>query len=52
MSRYRLPDGFDTAAWKDLGVKIIQAFVRGIGGELRFGPCGARWRACFAISFV
>ncbi|MDR3562621.1 MAG: sensor histidine kinase [Negativicutes bacterium] len=33
-----LPDNFDPAASKGLGMKIIQSFVRQIGGELRAQP--------------
>jgi two-component sensor histidine kinase len=33
-----LPDGFDPAACKGLGMKIIQSFAQKIGGKLRFGP--------------
>jgi two-component sensor histidine kinase len=32
-----LPEGFDPAACKGLGMKIIRSFVERIGGELRIG---------------
>jgi two-component sensor histidine kinase len=47
-----LPDGFDPAACKGLGMKIIRSFVGKIGGELRFGPDenggGTRFTVLFA----
>ena len=46
-----LPEGFDPKASKGLGMKIIQAFARQIGGELRFGRgddgLGARFTVLF-----
>jgi two-component sensor histidine kinase len=47
----RLPDNFDPAACKGLGMRIIQSFVRKIGGEMRFGPVDADQGARFSISF-
>jgi two-component system, sensor histidine kinase PdtaS len=32
-----LPEGFDPAACKGLGMRIIRSFVERIGGELRIG---------------
>jgi len=47
-----LPEGFDPAACKGLGMKIIRSFVGKIGGELRFGPAdngaGTRFTVLFA----
>jgi two-component sensor histidine kinase len=47
-----LPDGFDPAACKGLGMKIIRSFVGKIDGELRFGPdengAGTRFTVLFA----
>lgn len=47
-----LPEGFDPAACKGLGMKIIRSFVEKIGGELRFGPAdngaGTRFTVLFA----
>jgi two-component system, sensor histidine kinase PdtaS len=34
-----LPEGFDPAAGKGLGMRIIRSLVERIGGELRLG-CG------------
>jgi two-component sensor histidine kinase len=49
-----LPEGFDPAASKGLGMKIIQSFVRQIGGELRIGRGyngeGARFTVLFSGS--
>ncbi len=49
-----LPEGFDPAASKGLGLKIIRFFVERIGGALRFGPGdnnqGARFTVLFALS--
>jgi two-component sensor histidine kinase len=46
-----LPEGFDPAASKGLGMKIIQSFVRQIGGELRFGRGDMNQGAHFTVLF-
>jgi two-component sensor histidine kinase len=46
-----LPEGFDPAACKGLGMKIIRSFVRQIGGALRFGRGRNNQGACFTVSF-
>jgi len=47
-----LPEGFDPAASKGLGMKIIQSFARQIGGELKIGRGddgrGARFTVLFS----
>jgi len=47
-----LPEGFDPAAGKGLGMKIIQSFTRQIGGELRIARGddgeGARFTVLFS----
>ncbi len=47
-----LPEGFDPAACKGLGMKIIRSFVTKIGGELRFGRdengAGTRFTVLFS----
>jgi two-component sensor histidine kinase len=47
-----LPEGFDPAACKGLGMKIVRSFVGKIGGELQFGPAengtGTRFTVLFA----
>ena len=47
-----LPEGFDPAASKGLGMRIIQSFARQIGGELRIGRNdngdGARFTVLFS----
>jgi two-component sensor histidine kinase len=47
-----LPEGFDPAASKGLGMRIIQSFARQIGGELRVGRGyngeGARFTVLFS----
>jgi two-component sensor histidine kinase len=48
----KLPDDFNPAACKGLGMKIIQSFVRKIGGELRCGPGDANEGASFTILFA
>ena len=48
----KLPDDFNPAACKGLGMRIIQSFVRKIGGELRSGPGDADQGACFTILFA
>jgi two-component sensor histidine kinase len=46
-----LPDGFDPAACKGLGMKIIQSFVQRIKGELEFGRNGQNQGAVFTVLF-
>ena len=46
-----LPDGFDPAACKGLGMKIILSLVRQIGGELRFGSGETNQGARFTVLF-
>ncbi|HEY9715497.1 MAG TPA: ATP-binding protein, partial [Chroococcales cyanobacterium] len=48
----KLPDEFNPAACKGLGMKIIQAFVRKIGGELSYGLGDASQGARFSVSFA
>ncbi|WOJ91678.1 sensor histidine kinase (plasmid) [Methylocapsa polymorpha] len=47
-----LPEGFDPAACKGLGMRIIRSFVQQIGGELRIGRGdknqGARYTVLFS----
>jgi two-component sensor histidine kinase len=47
-----LPEGFDPAACKGLGMKIVQSFVRKIGGELTFGPGDMNQGARFSVHFA
>jgi two-component system, sensor histidine kinase PdtaS len=44
-----LPEDFDPAASKGLGMKIIQSFVRQIGGELSFGRSDGNQGARFSV---
>jgi len=46
-----LPDGFDPAACRGLGMKIILSLVRQIGGELRFGSGESNQGARFTVLF-
>ena len=46
-----LPEGFDPAASKGLGMKIIQSFTRQIGGELRIGRSDDDKGAQFTVLF-
>lgn len=46
-----LPADFDPAASKGLGMRIIQSFVRRIGGELRFGRSDNNQGARFTVVF-
>jgi len=46
-----LPEGFDPAASKGLGMRIIQAFVRQIGGELKIGRGDDGQGARFTVLF-
>jgi two-component sensor histidine kinase len=51
-----LPAEFDVASSKGLGMKIIQALVKQIGGTLQFAPGddgrGTRVTVAFASQFV
>jgi len=51
-----LPEGYDPAASKGLGMKIIQSFARQVGGELRIGRGddgqGARFTVLFAAGMM
>jgi two-component system, sensor histidine kinase PdtaS len=46
-----LPEGFDPAARKGLGMRIIQSLVGRIGGELRIGRAQANQGAQFTVVF-
>jgi two-component sensor histidine kinase len=46
-----LPDGFDPAACKGLGMKIIQSFVKKIGGDFGFGRGADDQGARFVVLF-
>ena len=46
-----LPDGYDPAAGKGLGMKIIRSFLRQISGELRFGTGDENRGARFTVLF-
>jgi len=46
-----LPEGYDPAASKGLGMKIVQSFVRQIGGEFQFGPGKKNHGAQFTVLF-
>ncbi|WP_425066925.1 sensor histidine kinase [Reyranella sp.] len=47
-----LPEGFDPAASKGLGMKIVQALVEQIGGALRVGHCAHCGGPEFAVGFA
>lgn len=47
-----LPDGFDPAASKGLGMKIVQALVEQIGGAIRVGRCKHCGGPEFAVVFA
>lgn len=47
-----LPESFDPAACKGLGMKIIKSFVDRIGGRLRFGRGDGDQGACFVVDFA
>jgi two-component sensor histidine kinase len=47
-----LPEGFDPAASSGLGMKIVQALVEQIGGELRPGRCTHCGGPRFAVAFA
>ena len=46
-----LPEGFDPAAGKGLGMRIIRSLVKQIGGELRIGRCDNNQGARFTVLF-
>jgi two-component sensor histidine kinase len=46
-----LPEGFDPAACKGMGMRIIRSFVERIGGELRVGPNENNQGAQFTVLF-
>ncbi|MEI9988416.1 MAG: sensor histidine kinase [Rhizomicrobium sp.] len=46
-----LAEGFDPAAGKGLGMKIVRSFVDRIGGELRFGRGEGSQGAHFSVAF-
>lgn len=47
-----LPEGFDPASSKGLGMKIVQALVEQIDGELRTGRCTHCGGPRFAVAFA
>jgi len=47
-----LPEGFDPAASKGLGMKIVQALVEQIGGAFRVGRCAHCGGPEFAVAFA
>lgn len=47
-----LPEGFDPAASKGLGMRIVQALVEQIGGALRGGHCAHCGGPEFAVAFA
>jgi two-component sensor histidine kinase len=47
----KLPEGFDPAASKGLGMRIIRSFIQRIGGELCFGTSAANTGATFTVTF-
>jgi two-component sensor histidine kinase len=46
-----LPEGFDPAARKGLGMRIIQSFVGQIGGQLRIGRDDKNQGTRFTVLF-
>jgi two-component sensor histidine kinase len=46
-----LPEDFDPADRKGLGMRIIQSLVRQIGGELRFGQGDGNQGTRFTVLF-
>ena len=46
-----LPEGFDPAACKGLGMRIIRSFVERIGGELRIGRGDKNQGTRFTVLF-
>lgn len=47
-----LPDDFDPAAFRGLGMKIIQSFIKKIGGEFRFERGAENQGARFSVLFT
>jgi two-component sensor histidine kinase len=47
-----LPEGFNPAASKGLGMKIVQSFVAKIGGKLRFGRDESNEGTQFTVLFA
>ena len=47
-----LPEGFDPAAGKGLGLKLIRSLVAGIGGELRIGRGDQEQGTRFTVLFA
>jgi len=46
-----LPEGYDPAASKGLGMNVVQSFVRQIGGEFQFGRGDGNQGAQFTVLF-
>jgi two-component sensor histidine kinase len=46
-----LPQGFDPAASKGLGMKIVRSLVGQIGGTMQFAPGEGGRGTCFSVSF-
>ena len=46
-----LPEGFDPAASKKMGMRIIQSLVKQIGGELRIGRGDRNQGTRFTVLF-
>jgi two-component system, sensor histidine kinase PdtaS len=46
-----LPEGFDPADSKGLGMKLIRSFVKQIGGELRTDPGDNNQGTRFTVLF-
>jgi two-component sensor histidine kinase len=47
-----LPEGFDPAAGKGMGMRIIRSFVERIGGELRIGRGDNNQGTGFTVLFL
>lgn len=46
-----LPAGFDPAAGKGLGMKIVRSLVKQIGGTMQFAPGEGGRGTCFTVAF-